>query len=226
MQNLAPAFFRAIDLVCVDWNTKRCGHWGYSVDAKRKSIAAAYKFTEDLFTDNPALVSEPGPFKVAAVFLISGMKFIEFVYYPLKVVGKPMEPNEKRDWNNRLMMRAVSALLPQLKLTSTGKRLTKVWQTPSPHYRLDFLNFLRWTEFPEIGPSNPSQEIKPSIEFVRLNRLIMAVTLIIESCYYLSENKISCDVLNHLEIKTEGLDDASRKDLLFDAMPDWAETRG
>jgi hypothetical protein len=222
MQNLAPAFFRAIEFVCIDWNANRCAHWGFSLDAKRKSIARAYKFTEDLFTDNPAMVPEPGPFKVAAVFLVSGMKFIEFEYFPLKDVGRKMDEVEKRDWNNRLMVRAVTALLPQLKLSSTGNKLTKHWQTPSAHYRLDLLNFLRWTEFPESSSSNP-QEIQPSIDFVRLNRLIMAVTLIIESCYYLSGNEVRCDVLNNLEMKIESLDDACKRDLFFDTIPPWAK---
>jgi len=143
MQNLSPAFFKAAEAVCDDWNAKRCAYWGFSINVRRKSVAKIYKLVEDLFSDNPALVAEPGPFKVAAAFLIFGMRFIEFDYYPLQVVGKQIEAGEKRDWTNRLLFRSIPVLLTQLKLDSTGKRLTKNWNTPTPHYRLDFLNFLR-----------------------------------------------------------------------------------
>lgn len=223
MQNLSPAFFKAIEQVCDDWNANRCAHWGFSVDVRRKSIAKTYKFVEDLFSENPGLVAKPGPFKIAAAFLVFGMRFIEFDYYPLREVGKPMEAAEKRDWTNRLLFRAIAPLLSELKLGSTGQRLTKKWNTPTLHYRLDFLNFLRWIEFPILGPATPPQEIKPSVDMFRLNRLIVAVTLIIESCYYLSENTINCDVMNHYEIKLDDLDDASKRDLYFDTKPPWAK---
>jgi hypothetical protein len=223
MQNLSPAFFKAIEQVCDDWNANRCVYWEFSIDVKRKSIARTYKFVEDLFSGNPALVAKPGPFKVAAAFLISGMRFVEFEFHPLHELGKPLEPAEIRDWTNRLLFRSISALLSELKLGSTGQRLTKKWNTPTLHYRLDFLNFLRWTEFPILGPVTPPQEMKPSVDMFRLNRLIMAVTLIIESCYYLSGNTISCDVMNHYEIKFSDLDDVSKRDLYFDGKPPWAK---
>ena len=223
MQNLSPAFFKSIEAVCDDWNAKRCAHWGFAIGVRRRSIAKTYKLVEDLFTGNPALVAEPGPFKVAAAFLIFGIRFVEFEYYPLREDGKKLDDAERRDWTNRLLFRAISVLLSQLKLASTGDRLTKNWNTPSLHYRLDFLNFLRWTEFPILGPATPPQAIKPTVDIVRLNRLIMAITLIIESCYYLSGSTINCDVINRYEIKLDELDDASKKDLYFDTKPPWAK---
>lgn len=222
MQNLSPAFFKAIEAVCDNWNANHCAHWGFSIDVKRKSIAQTYKFVEDLFIDNPALVAEPGPFKVAAAFLVSGMRFVQFEFHPLRDVGKQLEPAEKRDWTNRLLLRSISTLLPQLKLTSTGNTLAKKWETPTLHYRLDLLNFLRWTEFPIVGLDNPPQSIKPTVNIFRLNRLIMAMTLIIESCYYISGNTIKCDVMHQLGIKLDELDEVSKGDLFFDTIPPWA----
>jgi len=51
----------------------------------------------------------------------------------------------------------------------------------------------------------------------------MAVTLVIESCYYLSGNAIKCDVMHHYETKPGELDGASIMDLFFDIKPPGAK---
>jgi len=221
MQNLLPIFYRTIQTVCENWNSNHCRHWNFAIDANRKSIARTHFFLQDFFTCNPALVSEPGPFKIAAGFVVGGMQMIEFNFYPLVEDGKQMDAAEKREWTNRLLVRSLPIFLSQLQLASTGEKLKKTWQIPTAHFKLDFLNFLRWSEFPFIATVNPPKDMPPIVDIVRLNRLVMAITLIVESCYYLSENSINCDVMHQLEIKLSDLDDASRKDLFFDCKPPW-----
>ena len=150
------------------------------------------------------------------------MQIIEFNFYPLQEDGKQIEGAEKREWTTRFLVRALPLFLSQLKLASTGEKLTKQWKIPTAHYKLDFLNFLRWTEFPILGPTNPPQEMEPIVDIVRLNRMVMAITLIIEACYYITDNKINCDVMHQLQFKISELDDASRKDLYYDCKPPWA----
>ncbi len=223
MQNLLPVFHKTIQNVCENWNANHCAHWNFSISANRKSIARAHFFLQDLFTSNPGLVSEPGPFKIAAGFVVVGMHMIEFNFYPLQQIGEPLSPVEEREWTNRLLVKSISTFLSQLKLASTGEQLKKRWGIPTAHYKLDFLNFLRWAEFPILVPANPPQYPEAIVDIVRLNRLVMAVTLIIEACYYLSENKINCDVMHNLQLKLSELDDASKKDLFFDCKPPWVK---
>ena len=66
------------------------------------------------------------------------------------------------------------------------------------------------------GPSNPPPPNKPMVNMVRVNRLIMAITLIIEACYYLSENEVKCDVMNQVHIIPSEIDETIRPDLYFD----------
>src|SRR5687767_12814324 len=119
MQNCLPVFFKAIDAVCIDWNKNRSKDWGFEIDAKRSTIKAAHFFVEDLLKDNPAFPKDPGPFKVAAAFLVAGMHFIKFNFYPLQG-GSPIEDEEeKRAWTSRFIFKALSVFLLQLKLTAT-----------------------------------------------------------------------------------------------------------
>jgi hypothetical protein len=215
MQNLLPVFNKTLETVCGDWDDNHSKKWGFTIDASRKSISRTHFFVSDLLTANPALPTDPGPFKMAAAFLVSGMHFIQFSFFPLQG-ATALSESEQLVWKSRFMFKAIPVFLLQLKLTETGKKLGKIWDAPTIHYRLDFLNFIRWCEFPLLGPSSPPPPNIPSVNMVRLNRLIMATTLIIEACYYLSENEVKCDVKNRIHITPGDIDDISRTDLYFD----------
>lgn len=219
MQNLLPSFLKTIETVCDDWDVNHSKKWGFTIDASRKSIARAHIFVSDLLTDNPALPPDPGPFKIAAAFLVSGMHFVQFSFFPLQR-AEALSESEQMIWKSRFLFKAIPVFLLQLKLVKTNKKLAKTWDTPTLHYRLEFLNFIRWCEFPLIGPSSPPPPNEPMVNMVRLNRLIMAITLIIEACYYLSENEGKCDVKNQIHIIPAELDEISRTDLYFDCKDD------
>jgi len=218
MQNLLPVFFKTADWICILWNKNHSRRWGFTIDVSRQSIRRAHFFVEDLFTDNPALPPNPGPFKVAAAFLVSGMHFFEFNFYPLNGGKVPSTNAEKKFWKSRLLFKGLSLFLLQLKLTATGRKLEKVWDVPSLHYRLELLNFIRWCEFPIDGPADPPPPHKPTVDMVRVNRLVMAMTLIIEACYYLAENDVKCDVRGRVHIQPDDIDPSIRPDLDFDQL--------
>ena len=214
MQNLLPAFFKTIDVVCADWDERSSSRYGFKIEASKKSIARAHFFVDDLLTENPALPADPGPFKITAAFLVSAMHFIKFRF--ITDDGSEMSEAQKTLWKSRILFKAISVFLLQLKLTASGKTLIKIWDAPTIHYRLDFLNFIRWCEFPLDGPANPPPPNKPTVDVVRINRLIMALTLIIEACYYLAENDIKCDVKGKVHINPDEIDPSVRPDLDFD----------
>ena len=215
MQNLFPVFQKTIATICEEWDEIYSKKSGFKISANRKSITKTHLFVTDLFTKNTALPPDPGPFKIAAAFLVVGMHFIQFNFIMNKGVPE-MTKQQQEVWKSRIFFKAISIFLLQLELTKTKCKLQKTWDAPSAHYRMDFLNFIRWCEFPMAGPDNPPPPNKPTVSLVRLNRLVMAVTLIIEACYYLSGNETKCDVKNQVHIKLNDLDADCRIDLEFD----------
>ena len=219
MQNLLPVFYKTVEAVCHDWNEHHSKSWGFNVEVGRKSIARSYFFVADLFVGNPSLPPNPGPFKLAAAFLVSGKRFFQFYFYPLQ--DSEALPSEDQDlWKTRFLLKSITVFLLQLKLNKTEKKLQKLWDTPSNHYRLDLLNLLRWCDFPVI-PMSPATTT-PIVDIMRLNRMVMALTLIIEACYYLCENEVTCDVKGHVHLHPEELDESVRADLYFD-MPGYTK---
>jgi len=219
MQNLLPAFYKTIDIVCDDWKEFHSTKWGFSIDASRKSISRANYFAVDLLSNNSALPSDPGPFKAAAAFLISGMYFFKFQFLPIKRGATIPSEDEKAAWKARILFKSIPIFLLQLKLANTGKQLQKHWDAPSLHYRLDFLNFIRWcqSQLPVVTAPTPtpqaSKPVAEMVDIVRVVRLVMAMTLIIESCYYLTDAVLKCDVIDKVQIKPN---ETEQIDLIFD----------
>lgn len=215
MQNLLPVFFKTVDVICDEWNENHSQSWGFTIDIGRKSISRAHFFAQDFFEKNPALPPNPGPFKMAAAFLVSGKRFFEFNFYPLQGAEAP-SLEERELWKTRFLFKSITIFLLQLKLNKTAKRLQKLWDAPTEHFRLEFLNLMRWCEFPVLAPV-PTPPSKPIVDILRLNRMVMAFTLIIESCYYLCENPdLKCDVKGHVHLDAAELDESVRADLYFD----------
>ena len=210
-------FKRTFESVCANFNDKQSKNWGFTVLVGSASIEKCHLFFEDILKDNPSIPEAPGPFKVAAAFLVSSMFLVEFGYIPNQGGSQPTSA-DKNFWKTRLLFKSISVLLSQLKLSYTGKRLEKKWDVPSIHYRLDFLNFIRWCDFPSDGPINPPPPSKPTVDLVRANRLILALTLIIEACYYLSGNSLNCDVMGQTAIHTGNMDEPMHTDLFFDSV--------
>ena len=215
MQNLTPVFFKTVDAICHDWNENHSKSWGFCIEVSRKSIHRAHFFAEDFFVNNPSLPPNPGPFKLAAAFLVSGKHFFELLFFPVQ--GGEIPPKEEQSlWKTRFLFKAITIFLLQLKLNKTDKQLQKLWDAPTFHYRLEFLNLMRWCDFPILAlPLTPTS--KPIVDILRLNRMVMAFTLIIESCYYLCENdEVKCDVKGNVHLDAAELDESVRADLYFD----------
>lgn len=215
MPNLVPVFFKTVDAICHDWNENHSKSWGFCIEVSRKSIHRAHFFAEDFFINNPALPPNPGPFKLAAAFLVSGKHFFQFRFFSLPGSELPSQ-DEQTLWKTRFLFKAIAIFLLQLKLNKTNRQLQKLWDAPTLHYRLELLNFIRWCDFPVLAPV-PSPPSKPIVDILRLNRMVMAFTLIIESCYYLCENdEVKCDVKGNVHLHATELDESIRADLYFD----------
>jgi len=214
-EDYLPIFRSTLEQVCVVWKEKHSQHWGFIAYVDDASVQRAHSFFQEILLDNKAFPESPGPFKVAAAFLVSAKKFVEFAFEALP--GGDVDDKEHNLWVSRFIFKCLPGFLNQLKLDATGKHLEKHWDTPSMHYRLDFLNLIRWCEFPIDGPSEPPPPSKPSVDMLRANRLIMAMMLIIESCYYLSgETDIKCDVKDNVHINPDEMDASVVPDLFFD----------
>lgn len=210
-------FQHALESVCVTFNGRYSKAWGFRIAVDSARIDRAWCFFDDILTENPALPDTPGPFKIGAAFLVSAMHFVEFDFTPLGEGDAEIDKAGRKVWKSRLLLKAIPVVLNQLILRSTGTKLAKNWDVPSLHYRLDFLNFVRWCEFPIDGPVDPPPPSKPTVDVVRANRLILALTLIIEACYYNSENNLTCDVRGKARIDFRKVNEELFTDLFFDS---------
>ncbi len=217
MDSQLEVFLSSLNVICADWNTASNLTWGFSIKVERESVERAHDLWFDILDDNQYFPPKPGPFKCAAAYLVVAWAEVEFIFEPQEG-AEALTEGQKRLWKSRFLFKSLSLVLKQLGISRDGKtiHLMKNWDTPTVHYRLDFLNFLRWTELPLDGPPNPPPPSHPTINMVRVNRLIMALALIIESCYYLAGNEPECDVMHKANIRPDDLLTDLQPDLFFD----------
>lgn len=210
-------FAKALEAVCSRWNVKHSENWGFSLTVEGDSLRVVQKLWQDLLSGNPEFPKNPGPFKCAAAFLVAAWAELRFVFTPLD--GAPeLTPKQSNYWKSRFLFKTIPLILQQWTLKKGGVEipLKKIWDVPTIHYRLDFLNFIRLSELPLECPSKTEFEGRRVINMVRTSRLIMAFALIIECCYYQSGNELTCDMMGNATIRPDDLDEDHQPDLYFD----------
>jgi hypothetical protein len=176
-----------IDVVCSIWNEKGAPIYGIELRAQEAAVIGCCKKGESLFKSG-VFPSQPGPFKRAAAFLILGR------LYPFFVMSGANAPNNDREsqaWLARFMALTIPAVLSQTRVqVDSGWVVLKDWRGfPSPHYQLEFLAWLRWLDHCQQHEKKfqPAEWSQFSME--RLARMVMAVALIVEACYYTTTNE-------------------------------------
>lgn len=219
MDNQEGVFLSALNAVCADWNESSSSNWGFKLSVELESVQRAHSLWHDILDKNPAFPPHPGPFKCAAAYLVVAWSEVEFIFNP-NANSELFTDEQKRIWKSRFLFKSLPLILKQWTLSRDSKSiaLNKDWDVPTVHYRLDFLNFLRWTELPLEGPAKPPPPSHVQINVVRTNRLIMALALTIEACYYLAGNveKLDCDIINNAVIRPDDLHQDIEPDLYFD----------
>lgn len=215
-EEASPLFLNSLEIVCRRWKANQAQDWGFWFQFDRYSIEKACRFSVDLMTGNSAFPKNPGPFKLTSAFVVSCWYFLDLEVIPVAEDKAEGPKDGCKYWKSRLIFLAIQFFLAQLKIGEDDSRLLqKVWHVPTPHYRLDFLNFLRLCDFPSEGPVDPTSKDRPTVNTPRVSRLIMAISLIIESCYYSSENDLRCDVKDSIKLSQESLTDEELYDLMF-----------
>lgn len=136
-----------------------------------------------------AFPANPGPYKRAATFLVFGVLY-DFVT-PLTVTGSVLSPIEKRQWVVRLMALSIAPMVCQLNYVNNGLlRDLPPWKGfPSDHYKLEFFEWLRRLD--DLGWAKLKYGVTVDVavkhfEQARLARMVLATTLALESCHYVS----------------------------------------
>jgi hypothetical protein len=220
MESVRPDFLAALDAICIRWNTSSVATYGFSIRVDGASVFRAYSLWEAILHGNSAFPKEPGPFKCAAAFMVCAWAEVKFCFEAADEAAMPTD-DQKRLWKSRFLFKALPLILKQwgTQVGSGRTSLAKNWDVPTVHYRLDFLNFLRWTELPLQGLKTPPPPSLPTLNMERTNRLIMAFSLIIEVCYYQSGNELQCDIMGTAQIRTSEILEDLEPDLYFDC--DW-----
>jgi hypothetical protein len=58
---------------------------------------------------------------------------------------------------------------------------------PSPHFKLEFIQLIQWLDNFDFQSFDPTDSVKIN----RVARIVLAVALILENCYYTSETPLS-----------------------------------
>lgn len=173
------------------WARESSSVWGVEYrEFSKRSISRICLLGEHIFNDE-ALPREPGPFKRAAAFCILTQLFLSVDIRALQGADF-LTLNDRRDWLSRLALSTIPGVLSACEVELGGRwvRLTKEWVPATIHLRLEMLNWLRWLVKPIEGDTK--------VSLARLNRMVLALSMVIEQSYYISGNHdvITCDVMN------------------------------
>lgn len=173
------------DDVATLWNEYGGKDYGFGVAYDTARIKQCYDKALPIlgsFFPNP-----PGPFKRVATLLVFG-RLYPFFYF----TGRNLSPKETQEWLSRIVALMLPISLSTLKVNISTHKDVDTWVAldkwsgfPSVHYKVEFLGFLEWLDnFQWLLVRIPASDHKMVIDN-RLARMTLALSLIIESCYYL-----------------------------------------
>ena len=213
------------------WNETFSARYGFLVVVSSTKAKACCDMGTQLFTTG-SFPESPGPFKRIGALLVLGRLHPLFDFHPFKLeggniveTGTSMTEEERIAWLTRILVLCIPATFGAMQLETNGhEQYLDEWEGfPSPHYRLEFMAWLRWLDYygdmrPMFGGDQTKWE-----QFLseRLSRMVMSASLIVEASYYLSvtlkpgaaKTKIQGDIGECLK----NLDEDIRLDLYYDS---------
>lgn len=151
----------------------------YDLDRIRQCREKAVPILDTYFP-NP-----PGPFKRVAALLVFG-RLYPFFYFTNKLTQK-----QHQEWLSRIVALTLPVAIRTQKVNLSNHPDAPRWVPldswrgfPSVHYKLEFLGFIGWLDgFQWLLARIPATDQKMVIDN-RLARMTLALSLIIEGCYY------------------------------------------
>jgi hypothetical protein len=175
------------------WNTRQAPVYGFNLKIWRGSVTKACEVGNNLFSGK-YFSRTPGPFKRVAAFTVIGRLYPFFSLVPLAGMEAdtianvlPKTPREQHAWLARMMALAIPAVLRCTRVYIDGEwRVLDEWRGfPTLHYKLEFLAWLRWLDaFEQYRDHFASSAEWSAFSEKRLARMVMATSLMVESCYY------------------------------------------
>ena len=198
------------------WNGKQSPVYGFKLALYRKSLQNCCDIGARLFGSN-YFANPPGPFKRAAAFIVIGRLFPFFQFVPM-VNGPPMDKRERHAWLSRMMALAIPSVLERTRSEIGGKwiALNKWNGFPSLHYKLEFLAWFRWLDGFEQYKAQFAAHDWDAFCQKRLARMVMATSLMIESCYYNTASTIPHDLCGNTSACFNHLEEEHELDLIYD----------
>jgi hypothetical protein len=207
------------DCVAEDWNSVQKDLYGIMLWINPHGIKKCCQIGTQLF-ENGFFPPQPGPFKRVAAFVVLGRLYPFF-----KMTGReaPQTEHERQAWLARFMGLLVPAALRTMKVFINNKWTTlEGWKGfPSPHYKLEFLAWLRWLDhFERYRPKFPDLAEWTRFSSERLARMVMSTALMLEACYYIDV----ADQLSGIRAQVSGclanLNESQEIDLIYDYIAD------
>lgn len=214
------------DIVATWWNVKQAKAYGFGFVISESKVKQCCEKAGELFERN-IFPEPPGPFKRIATFLVLGRLFQFFQIRPGypedgKWVATDFKPDPMHNdaWVARMLVMTIPVIFSGMYVDIGKERvLLDEWKNfPSLHYRLEFMALLRWLDLNDSHKANfTDKKTWEDITNDRLTRMIMAVSLIIEACYYLSSKEGASNKIQSKDSHClQDLDEDLRLDLYYD----------
>jgi len=212
----------AADCVAEDWNASLANIHGFKLFVNHPSIVAACQQANDLFSSG-LFPAQPGPFKRAAAFVIMGRLYPFYLFKGELADEISKDEHQRAQWLARLMALSIPAVLSMTQVKIGENRvILNDWQGfPSPHYKLEFVAWLRWLDnFDRYKKMFLQAKEWQTFSMERLARMVMSTSLMIEACYYINPNAPRA---NSIQSKVtdclSSLDEDQTLDLIYDYLP-------
>lgn len=174
--------------VCQYWDIHATKDSKSSPEFTTKGVDRICRFAEEHVFTQKFFPTPPGPFKRAAALVVL-VRHLECITFINKGSVDSMITDEEvlTDYKAKFAFYCIAPTLKNCRLADCGDKLLKTWAPATNHLRAEMIAWLKWLESPSEGSV---------FDVPRLCRAIMALAMIVEQSYYISGNKIVCDVMN------------------------------
>ena len=184
LQEDRQLFTTLLEGVLQDWNASVTQSRGILCQVTESGISTACKLASEHIFNGHLARAKPGPFKRAAAVAILSLYLPGFVILA-KVSDdgtvEHLSGAQRDEWQARFAFNLIAPTLAQLETSVDGeRRLNEVWSTPSAHFQVELIAWLKVLEAPFTSDGAGGL----ILDVARVTRAILALGLIVEACYY------------------------------------------